>query len=195
LEEPRVLELAVAKVEVYDKAKWHYDADNFGRDLAPEQGFVHTGLFLGWLVVHDLVDPVELADEAPEIDEVRRRGRTGPELFQWIDGTLLSTMLTDEGNRFAAAYLDFDHGGYLRDYEAVLGVGLPSLYHVADTWQNYDRLAKVIDRRYAAWQAAGRPPVWRPRLTLGERLSLTWRRLSTRKQLPGPDLPIDDDLL
>jgi hypothetical protein len=185
----------VAKVEVYDKAKWHYGADNFGRDLAPEQGFVHTGLFLGWLILHGLVDMVELADEAPEIDEVRRRERTGPELFQSMDGVLLSTMLTDEGNAFAAAYFDFDHGGYLLDYEAGLGVGLPSLYHVADTWENYDRLAAVVDRRYAAWQAAGRPSSWRPSRTAPERLSLIWRRLTTPKQRPGPDRPIDDDLL
>jgi hypothetical protein len=182
----------MAAVEVYDKAKWHYDADNFGRDLPPEQGFVHTGLYLGWLVFHDFLDPVEMADTRAEVEEVLRRERTGPELFEWVDGVLMSTMLTPEGDAFTHAYFDFDRGGYLRDYEAALAIGLPSVYHVADTWENYDRLAAIVDRRYAAWTAAGRPDAWRPKRSLVERMSIAWRRFRTPTRPPGPDLPRDD---
>ena len=47
----------------------------------------------------------------------------------------------------------FDRGLFLADYEEVLGKGLPSLYHVEDTWENYERLRERIDSRYAAWRA------------------------------------------
>jgi hypothetical protein len=39
----------MAKPMVFDKAKWHYQGD-FPADLEPDQAFVHTGLFLGWVI-------------------------------------------------------------------------------------------------------------------------------------------------
>ncbi|HEX7431167.1 MAG TPA: hypothetical protein VF293_03145, partial [Candidatus Limnocylindrales bacterium] len=30
-------------------------------------------------------------------------------------------------------------------------------YDVPDEWETYDRIAPLIDRRYTAWVAAGRP--------------------------------------
>jgi hypothetical protein len=61
-------------------------------------------------------------------------------------------MLTDEGNRFAVDYFDFDRGKYLADYEELLAKSLPSLYHVEDTWENYEIISKKIDERYADWK-------------------------------------------
>ena len=40
----------------------------------------------------------------------------------------------------------------MADYEDVLGDDLPSLYHVEDTWANFDRLAPVLDARLAEWR-------------------------------------------
>ncbi|MDM5319251.1 hypothetical protein RGT17_02390 [Bacillus altitudinis] len=37
------------EVIVYDKAKYHYDGE-FPKDLSIEQAFVHTGMFLGWII-------------------------------------------------------------------------------------------------------------------------------------------------
>ena len=42
--------------------------------------------------------------------------------------------------------------GYLGDYERILGDGLKDLYRVEDTWQNFDRMAKVMDLRFDQWQ-------------------------------------------
>jgi hypothetical protein len=39
--------------DVYDKAKWHFDGD-FPKELDDFQGYVHTGMFLGWLVDNGL---------------------------------------------------------------------------------------------------------------------------------------------
>lgn len=58
-----------------------------------------------------------------------------------------------EGDRFARSYFDFDRGAYLDDYETHLAADLPSLYHVSNSWENYDTIKACIDRRYAAWKA------------------------------------------
>jgi hypothetical protein len=59
------------------------------------------------------------------------------------------------GKDFTRDYYDTDC--YIGDYEAVLGGSLPTLYHVEDSWENYDKLAPVIDQRFSRWQQ-GKPP-------------------------------------
>ena len=48
---------------VYDKAKYHYGG-NYPDDLPDEQAFVHTGMFLGWILDHDLYAPQFWEDSA-----------------------------------------------------------------------------------------------------------------------------------
>ena len=50
---------------------------------------------------------------------------------------------------------DFEIRQYLNDYGEILGEGLPTMYHVADSWENYERLKPILDRRLAAWRADG----------------------------------------
>ena len=45
-------------------------------------------------------------------------------------------MLSPAGNAFSRTYFDLERGQFLADYEEVLMGSLPSLYHVADTWEN-----------------------------------------------------------
>jgi len=77
-------------------------------------------------------------------------------VYEWWDRCLISDMLSDEGNAFAQAYLDFERGEYLRDYAQVLQRDLPSEFHVAYTEQNYQSMRAVIDARYAGWKANAR---------------------------------------
>ena len=137
---------------VYDKAKYHYEG-KFPRGLATTQAFVHTGLFLGWLIDRGLTSDEFLAESSAAVARFKAREITGPQIYAEWDGCLLSSMLSDEGNAFAAAYFDFDRGQYLNDYEELFLGGLPSLYHVSDTWENYERLKARIDERYTTWRA------------------------------------------
>lgn len=130
---------------VYDKAKYHYDGD-FPEGLSPKQAFVFTGMFVGWLIEHDLIT-AEFLEEARKF---RERKVTGAQVYEAWDGCLASDELTDEGNRFAADYFEGDK--YLDDYVEILVKDLPSCYHVADTWENYEAIKKKIDQRYEAWK-------------------------------------------
>ena len=39
-----------------------------------------------------------------------------------------------------------------RRAEMTIAKNLPTVYHVKDTWQNYDLLKPVIDKRYEDWR-------------------------------------------
>lgn len=148
-------ELAPGPV-VYDKAKYHYGGE-YPEDLPNDQAFVHTGMFLGWLIDAGLTSQDFDRETSEGIRDFRDRKLTGPGVYQEWDGCLVDDMLSEEGNRFAAAYFDFEVGEYLNDYLELLGEDLPSLYHVDDTWENYDLLKARIDQRYRDWQASRIP--------------------------------------
>ena len=144
---------------VYDKAKYHYDGD-YPNDLPPEQAFVHTGLYLGWIIDHDLYSEEFREETAGLIAGFKARKVTGPEIYESWDGCLIDDMLSDEGNAFSQDYFDFERGAFLADYEELLRRNLPSVYHVANTWANYDRLCERVDQRYAKWHRKRTAKPW-----------------------------------
>ena len=144
----------------YDRADWHYGGD-FPAGLPPENGGTHIGMFLAWAIHRDLAGELHREDSVGPLAAVRERRMTGREfLFSQCDEKFWEEDLNDEGNAFAKEYYQKKGAdGYLSDYEATFAEGLPSLYHVADTWENFDRIAAVIDRRYAQWtQTRSRRP-------------------------------------
>jgi hypothetical protein len=42
----------------------------------------------------------------------------------------------------------------------VLAAGLPSFWHVADTWDNYEKIAPVITRSFDEWKNPPRRKRW-----------------------------------
>lgn len=134
----------------YDKAEWHYGGD-YPPDLPAENGATHIGMFLAWMVLHGLEGALHREEWPDALAELRARrisGRTF--LMRQCDGALGENDMSAEGNAFAEAYYASD--GYISDYKGALGGNMPTLYHVADTWENYDRIAPVIDRRFKAWK-------------------------------------------
>ena len=136
---------------VYDKAKYHYEGD-FPRDLPDDQAFVHTGLYLGWIIERDLYSDEFREQSAELIVRFKTREITGPEVYESWDGCLLDSMLGPEGNAFSREYFDFDSGRFLADYEQLLVGELATLYHVANTWDNYDRLRVRLNERHDDWR-------------------------------------------
>jgi len=147
---------------VYDKAKYHYDGD-FPDDLEIEQGFVHTGMFLGWIIDQDLYSDWFATELGGYVVAFKARDMTGAKVFEACDGVLMDDMLTAEGNDFAQYYFDFERGKYLTDYSELLAQGLPTMYHVADTWPNYEKLKTRINGRYREWKK--RKTGWRSLFT------------------------------
>jgi hypothetical protein len=140
-----------------DRMDWHYGGD-FPAGLDDVCGGTHIGMFLAWIILHDLVGDEHREDSAEELAAVRERRMTGREfLIRQCDEKFWDADLNHEGLPFTKAYYvgeDTSYGDYLRDYEPLLAQGLPSAYHVQDSWENYDRLAPAIDSAYRHWKAA-----------------------------------------
>lgn len=143
---------------IYDRADWHYQGD-YPDDLPPQNGGTHIGIFFAWLVNHNMESESMRIAFSDELDAIRERTLSGREFLAKLrDGELSGDDLNETANAFARSYYDSDQ--YFKDYAELLAGDLPSLYHVDDTWNNYDRMAECIDGRYAAWQKR-RSPWWR----------------------------------
>lgn len=143
-----------SELEVYDKAEWHVSGD-WPAGLPEAQANVHTGLYLGWLVERGRTSAAFRADFPELVEAFRARAKTGPEIYDLAGGVLASDMLDDVGNAFTHAYYDLEHGAYLSEYVALLAADLPSAYHVADTWANYEKLRAHLDAKLEEWQRSG----------------------------------------
>jgi hypothetical protein len=145
-------------MNTYDRADWHSGADNYPADLPPEAAGTHIGMFLAWAILRDRIGGLHLSGSTDALLAVRRRQQTGRDfLYEVCDGKFSDEDLSDEGNALALVYYQdgaemINANGYLADYESTLGAGLEDLYRVADTWENFDALARVIDRRFEEWR-------------------------------------------
>ena len=142
---------------VYDKAKYHFDSVA-EHSLPVEQAYVHTGMLWAWFVESGFHDEWFGEDYCDAETDIATRSRTGPYVFEAdCDGVLDDRMLNEEGNAFAQWYVNGQQAKFWSDYEEVLCEGLPSIFHVDDTWENYELLRGRIDQRLKEWQQLGTP--------------------------------------
>jgi len=138
----------------YDRADWHYGADNYPKDFPPENGGTHIGMFLAWAIMSGLEGELHREDSPASLAAVRARQMTGRQfLFKECDEKFTDEDLSGEGNAFTKEYYNItDEQGcrYLADYERAFP-GVPA-YHVEDTWQSYDKIAPLISRRFEEWK-------------------------------------------
>jgi len=136
---------------IYDKAKYHFESIKIN-GLPEIHAYIHTGLFLGWLIENSLLDHEFLEGVSNDIQRFIKREISGPELFSMWDGVLDDEMLNDDGNKFTHIYFDFKNGQYIYDYIKYLAEDLPSEFHVQDTWENYEKAKIFIDEGYERWK-------------------------------------------
>jgi len=132
----------------YDDAEYHVESATEAGQPA-EHGATHIGLFLSWLVRHDLHEP-ELFDDR-DVAEVRAGTMAGTDLLGLADGKLLSDMLTDEG----IAFCDSRYEPYVDAY-GVLFADAPD-YSIEDDAAAEALVHPLIEGLYRDWVAAGRP--------------------------------------
>ena len=134
----------------YDRADWHYGGE-FPSDLPPENGGTHIGMFLAWAAHAGLIGAFHLEHSSEYLEQMGRREITGGEfLAQACDEKFWPEDLNDEGNAFAS---DYYPSQYFEDYEEALGEDLPTLYHVQDSWANFDLLCPVLEHRFHEWKS------------------------------------------
>ncbi len=131
---------------IYDDAAFHQGAPAFlTKRLNPHNGGTHIGMYLAWIILNRLESFKLRQVAASPVEEVRSKQLTGREfLFAHCEGRLTSDALNTEAQAFTEFYYETQ---YLHDYDAILVSKATGTYTVADSWANYERLAKVMDQR------------------------------------------------
>jgi len=132
----------------YDDVDWHVEpALEAGQP--EENAFTHMGLYLGWLIRRNLVDPRSfLADDLVAVREGRM---TGTDLADVADGTLASDLMSAQGRAFS----DWYYERYLTDFaDEFSDFGE---YEVPDDATTRARMDPIIDGRYREWAGMAGP--------------------------------------
>jgi hypothetical protein len=141
----------------YDRVDWHYGND-YPDNLPPENGGTHIGMFLAWAINNGLVGLLHLQNSGISLEKVRKKQMTGREfLLEECDEKFWDEDLNEEGNAFAKSY--YEPYVYFSDYEKTFDK-YPTLYHVEDTWENYEKIAQVITSRYRKWKSSSEKMWW-----------------------------------
>lgn len=134
---------------IYDNAKSHF-LGNFPDSLPIEQAYVHIGIYLGWVIEAELYSDFFKEEASNQIFRFKRREISCTILSEIWDGYLGFELFNQEGNLFTYYY--YGGGLYKKDYDEVLVKTLPSLYHVTDSWENYEKMRIRIGERFDAWR-------------------------------------------
>ncbi len=134
----------------YDRADWHYGGD-YPSELPSENGGTHIGIFLAWVINNNLEGQLHREESQQSLKAVRNREITGREFLEKeCDEKFWEEDLNEDGNAFAKYYYESDI--YFSDYEVTLIENLPTLYHIENSWENYDKIAPIISSSYREWK-------------------------------------------
>jgi hypothetical protein len=134
----------------YDDAHWHSGGD-FPADLPPENGATHIGMFLAWAIEKGLASRMHYDRRSPHVRRLQARTITPRQYFlKRCYSKLREEDFNERGNRFAAAKYD----DFLRDVESYFD-DHESLYHVGDTWENFDLYKEELDDMLESWEGGG----------------------------------------
>lgn len=140
---------------IYDKAKWHYEGEDYPRDLAEFHAYTHGGFLLAWLLSKDLLSESFLSDHAEVIQQFQAGKLSAGKFNQKVDGVLDSSMLTEQGNEFANDYIE---EFFLDDYEMMFGDDYTSAYETLDNKANLKSIMNMLDVAYQEWLEATETP-------------------------------------
>ena len=130
----------------YDDCSWHIN-DKFPSDLPREAALTHTGMFMGWAIDAGLESELLKENFSSELQKFKNREITGSKFLSLCcDGKLTSDDFNDDGNLFAKSYYASDK--YIGDYDDVCDDDCETIFHVKDSWENYQKVKEIIDKRY-----------------------------------------------
>ncbi len=139
--------------KVYDLAKNHFLGD-FPASLPIEKAYLHIGIYMGWIIDHDLYSEYFEDEASTEIYRFKRREIGCIILAEIWNGSLSHELFSDQTNLFTFYY--YAGGIFKIDYNELLVKSHKTIYHVEDSWENYDKISKRISERFEEWQSITR---------------------------------------
>lgn len=136
--------------KVYDLAKNHFLGD-FPASLPIEKAYLHIGIYMGWVIDNELYSEYFEDEASTEIYRFTRRDIGCIILAEIWDGELSHELFNDEANLFTFYY--YAGGIFKKDYNEVLVKSHKTIYHVEDTWENFEALKKRMSERFEEWKS------------------------------------------
>ena len=136
---------------------WHYGGE-YPSELPTKNAGTHIGMFLAWAFGYGLIGELHLEEDQDELKKLEERKITGADfLIHQCDEKLLDEDFDEIGAEFAVDYYQDDNSlfsaSYLDDYADVFeGDDIPTLYHLDNTWENFDKLKPILDQRFNEWK-------------------------------------------
>lgn len=164
----------------YDDASWHFS--NVRPDVA---AYTHIAFFFTWCVSSELAADQLAGETESDRKRLIERRITPSAYMVWIEcsklthnelkeaGTAFSTDYYSEGAYLADYANVFCESSSVAPPDNLTGrarveakrnairkkmtrsVSYKTIYEVPDTWKSYDRIARVLDRRYQEWSSGG----------------------------------------
>lgn len=137
-----------------DRIDWHSGGD-YPEDLPHENGGTHIGFYLAWIINNNLYGEIHREDKdgLREIKKILKRKITGRDfLISQCDEKFCIGDLNKEGLEFTNFYYADENTAEFYDDYADTFEDEESIYHVENTWKNYDKFSKIIDKRYSEWK-------------------------------------------
>lgn len=143
-----------------DRIDWHTGGD-FPENLPEVNGGTHIGMYLAWIIKNDLIGQLHLDDSVEALEKVKLKQITGRDfLVDMCDEKFWEEDLNEEGNNFTKHYYESESKenfkSYITDYCEVLGQEVESLYEIENTWENYEKLEPILDKRYSEWKISNK---------------------------------------
>lgn len=110
------------------------------------------GPLLAWAINKNLISDHHRDLSRGVMERVYRRSADTPQFFADLcfdlcDGKICDQDFNDAGNAFMRHYIQADFQLFADDFYGTLGENLPR----DDSWEMYDKLVPVFDRRFAEW--------------------------------------------
>src|SRR3954470_16335832 len=136
------------KQMAYDRMDWHYGASDFPSELDSKCAGTHIGMYLAWAIQNNLTGSIH-TNEA--VEAIKNHKMSGTDfLINQCDEKFWEDDLNELGQEFTRLY--YKSNSYFSDYEKCLGENYPSLYHIPDTRENFEKVSKMLTLKFNSWK-------------------------------------------
>ncbi|KAF2331537.1 hypothetical protein [Flavobacterium nitrogenifigens] len=141
-----------------DRIDWHQTED-FPENVPLENGGTHIGMYLNWIIENNLIGDIHMTESAILLENVKAKKITGRDfLIKCCDGKFWAEDLNEIGLKFTEDYYSSDK--YFEDYVNTLDSNHDSIYEYKNSWENYEKVRLVIDKRFKDWQKKNNKKPW-----------------------------------